>query len=225
MKGIAFSDTHGQHEMLNQYLYDPEFTKDVELIIFTGDESVDKDPFSNEFVTKEFLKWYDELPFKYKIYIAGNHSTAMAKGLIDMKEYPSIIHLENSSVDIEGIKIWGSPYSLAYGTGWAYQLKHTKALNLWSTIPADVDIILTHGPCKYIGDTGTEGTSAGDKTLFNVVRQREPKFFMCGHFHDMQKYGMYNYGVYQNWGITFINSTVTDLRYNVINPPIKFEVE
>jgi hypothetical protein len=52
-----------------------------------------------------------------------------------------------------------------------------------SIIPNHVDIVMTHGPSKYILDTATDGQSAGCEHLRHAIERVKPKLHCFGHIH------------------------------------------
>ena len=56
-----------------------------------------------------------------------------------------IHYLQDSSVTIGGLKIWGSPWTLFF-FDWAFNLYEDQLREKWEEIPEDTDIIVTHGP-------------------------------------------------------------------------------
>lgn len=73
----------------------------------------------------------------------------------------------NSSVTIEGYKIWGSPYSLEHW-GKGFQLPPERSHQMWSLIDANADIVVTHGPSYGHGDL-VKGIHVGDLVLFKKI--------------------------------------------------------
>jgi hypothetical protein len=61
---------------------------------------------------------------------------------------------------------------------WAYNVG-TKA----SIVPNNVDIVMTHGPPKYILDSTYEGRSAGCEHLRHAIERVQPKLHCFGHVH------------------------------------------
>lgn len=93
-------------------------------------------------------------------------------------------------------KIYASPYTPGYGTS-AFQYPTGSdrfnppgttppwARNVGtetSIIPENVDIVMTHGPPKYILDE-TAGGSAGCEHLRNAIVRVKPKLHCFGHIH------------------------------------------
>lgn len=179
-----FSDSHGFHDSLI-------IPSNVDLVIFSGDESNSSSPAINEFEARKFLDWYSKLPIKYKVFVAGNHSTAIAKGLITKKDFDNlgIIYLENESVTIEGLKIYGSPFTPTFGN-WAFMKARDKLFTIWEDIPQDTDIIVIHGPPRTILDLSYNRSNelefCGCRSLYNRVRFINPRFCMFGHIHNTQ---------------------------------------
>ena len=60
-------------------------------------------------------------------------------------------------VEIDGIKIWGSPIT-PYFYGWAYNRNRGEEIKKhWDLIPDDIDILVTHGPAFGIMDKAGNG--------------------------------------------------------------------
>lgn len=180
MRILGFSDTHGLHR---QFL--PSDFEGVDMLIFAGDCSNKKSPTLNEAECRNFLEWYDKIPVKYKIFVAGNHDTSIEAGLVKPEEYLSLIYLEHQSVIIEGIKIFGSPYVKKFGN-WAFMKKEQELHPYWGSIPKDTDILITHGPPYGILDLGREEhlEYCGDRTLRQYVEDINPKHMLFGHVHN-----------------------------------------
>lgn len=135
------SDTHSFHNLL-------EIPLGIDIVIFSGDESNPFEVYKNEPECKDFITWFGNLPIKNKIMVAGNHSAFISKFTKEFKElcrHFNIIYLENESVEIEGLKIWGSPISPTFGD-WYFMKSRDKMQKLWENIPDDTDILITHTP-------------------------------------------------------------------------------
>jgi Icc-related predicted phosphoesterase len=221
---LVISDTHGKHSRLDQYLFDPEFIKDVDLIIHAGDASNTKTNAINNNELRDFFEWYSDINIPTKIFVPGNHDTSWEAGMIKEYEYPDINVLNHESIVIDDIKIFGSPYTPTYGTGWAYNKARHKIGEYWSEIPSNTDILVTHGPPKGILDlthlNGSTFESVGCKSLLNKVFTLDNlKYHLFGHIHDEKYIINSGYRIINN--TVFINASMTDLSYNLINIPIK----
>lgn len=70
----------------------------------------------------------------------------------------SCIYLQDSSVTLYGIKVYGTPWQPWFG-GWAFNLERGETiLEKWNLIPNDADIVMSHGPplglIKFIEKNG-----------------------------------------------------------------------
>lgn len=203
-----FSDTHNLHRQINV----PE---GIDIAIFTGDCSNPFDVFRNLPEAEDFIKWYSELNIPCKIFIAGNHDAAFAKGRITRSQLfdLGIIYLENEGVEIDGIKIWGSPITPTFGN-WYFMKPRHKMHELWSHIPDDTDIIVTHGPPKGILDLSIDRDNnldqCGCASLVKHVERIRPRYVMFGHIHNVAH--IKNAGTYQcpNTGTVYSNGSCVE---------------
>lgn len=208
MKIVAISDTHGLHHQLQLPKGD--------ILLHSGD--VAKRGSEQEIVA--FLNWFSQQDFQYKIFIAGNHDfyfeetpAAAIAALIPA----NVIYLNDSGVTIEGINIWGSPVQPRF-FDWAFNRDRGADIDRhWQLIPENTDILLTHGPPKGILDKTFQGLEVGCEMLLNRIEQIQPKYNVFGHIHE-------GYGQVTKNNIHFINASVVNLRYMVVNPPVEFEM-
>ncbi len=90
----------------------------------------------------------------YKIFVAGNHDWLFETNNRFRPKFAdkTIIYLQDSSVEIEGLKIYGSPWQPRF-FDWAFNLNRGAELaEKWKLIPDDTDILITHGPPNGILD-------------------------------------------------------------------------
>ena len=214
---LHISDTHTYHDLLKIPL-------GLDMIIHSGDCSNPRDPYNNEPEVRDFIDWYKEIPVKHKIYVAGNHDTSIEKGLVTKKDFEDagIIYLENESVVIEGIKIFGSPHTPNFGN-WAFMKERTKLERFWRlAIDEDVNIVVTHGPPKGILDKSYDQRNnmeaCGDKSLLNRILEVQPSYSLFGHIHNTKD--IVNAGI-QKLSVcnTFFSngSVVTDGRFGKLS--------
>lgn len=211
MKKITFiSDTHGRHYKM---------TNDItggDIIIHAGDVS-NRGLISE---IKDFMDWFGQLPYKHKIFIAGNHDF----GFEDIRhsnepgiEIPEgITYLEDDSVTIDGIKIYGSPWQ-PWFHDWAFNAHRGEAIaEKWKMIPDDVDILITHGPPHGILDKTERLMTVGCENLYKRVFEVKPKIHVFGHIHE-------GYGMREIDDVIFINASALDAHYLYSNKPIDLE--
>jgi hypothetical protein len=101
---------------------------------------------------------------------------------------------------IDGVRFWGAPWQPAFN-GWAFNLPRGPELAAkWALIPADVEVLVTHGPAAGCGDRSSTGGRSGCAELRERVRVVRPKLHLFGHIHE-------DGGVVVEDGTTFVNCT------------------
>ena len=230
LRFVCLSDTHSKHLQIKNL---PK----GDVLLHSGDFSYGGETSEIE----AFTEWLGTLDFKYKVVIAGNHEVSFdlerEKSLklkffgegtnFNFADYKAklgnCIYLEDSAVTIEGIKIYGSPHQPTFHD-WGFNREEEERKRLWSLIPEDTDILLTHGPPYDIMDLCFSGAKAGCRILRDEVLNRvKPKYHIFGHIHEAN-------GVEEIDGVTFINASTCNLRYkpknaiHVFDLPIKNQV-
>lgn len=211
MKFICFSDTHGQEEDLK--------IPKGDVIICAGDFS-SRGQLDDVEIFGEFLS---SLPHKYKIVIAGNHDKAFEYANRKSRKIFSskgIIYLEDSYTIINGLKIYGSPWQPEFNN-WAFNLpRRSVALrNKREMIPADTDILVTHGPPKGILDQ-VDKRGVGCEELQDVISKKlkNLRHHVFGHIHS-------DFGEKKFGKTTFHNVSVLSESYELVNPVTIFDFE
>ena len=201
LKIWVISDTHTLHDQLE--------VPQVDCVIHCGDSTNSKDLIQNEIEFLSFLEWYEKLPIKHKVLIAGNHDGSLTKLYIkDQLKEKGIIYLENSYCSIDGVSIYGSPYTPTFGT-WYFMSPREKIYKHWEHL-SPVDILVTHGPPKTVLDIALRDNlydCVGDSSLLKKVCEIEPKYHLFGHIHDNNR--VQNGGIRKlnNLDTTFINAS------------------
>ena len=208
MRFVAISDTHGKHNFE---------LPEGDVLLHAGDVS------SRGLKTEiqRFLDWFAGLDYTYKIFIAGNHDFFFEEASADDIQAmipPELIYLNDSGVEIAGIHIWGSPIQ-PWFYDWAFNRQRGPAIQKhWDLIPANSDIVITHGPVFGIHDRTVSGLPVGCEDLLPVIQRIKPKVHLCGHIHEA-------YGSRQVGETLYLNASILDVRYTIANPPIVFDVD
>lgn len=200
MKIVAISDLHG---------YLPDIPK-CDLLLIAGDicPAIDHSfKFQRNWLTNEFCHWINKTPARNIAFIAGNHDwyfenvqdhARYYKEKMN-KDYPNFVqfpkkarYLQDSSVVIDGLKIYGSPWQPMF-CGWAFNLTEAQLNDKFKCIPDDVDVLITHGPPNGYGDVvGTEASTSntygndmtfGSTSLLTHVERAGPRLHVFGHIH------------------------------------------
>jgi Predicted phosphoesterases, related to the Icc protein len=204
MKIVAISDTHGQHRKLKLPKGD--------IIIHAGDISKRGHPVEIE----DFLDWFSNLKFQHKVFIAGNHDFFLEQAhpnIINGMIPKNVVYLNDSGVEIDGLKVWGSPIT-PYFHNWAFNRERGAEIKKhWDLIPDDTDILITHGPPFGILDETVYSKRTGCEELLLRVYQIQPEYHIFGHIHE-------DYGMLAKREITFVNASVLDDHYELVNDTV-----
>lgn len=223
MKIVFVSDTHLTHD--KEHFPNVTFPEipPGDMIIHAGDAT-----FIGDIEQMQcFIEWYGSLPHKHKVYCAGNHEVGLERDPV-VRQYAlnlmaanGIDYVENSSIVVDGLKIYGSPCT-PFFYDWAFVHKGEAIKPFWDAIPNDTDILVTHGPPLSVGDIvgRNGGLNVGCPYLLDAVRRVEPLIHVFGHVHGGR-------GVYKLPGLktTFINAAICDEHYRPNNLPFSIELK
>ena len=207
-KICAISDTHIQH-------YDLKIPK-CDIFIFAGDA---------EIRALDELHMFNDLlgtiNTKYCITIAGNHDTYLQKiGQAWCEHlFTNAIYLQDKEVTIEGLKIYGSPWTPTF-MSWAFMKPRRSAdlSNVWKQIPENLDILIGHGvPYKILDKSYYENEHVGCEVLQREIFNKMPKIYIGGHIHE-------GHGYIEKEGVKFYNVSILDEKYKLVNKPTIIEI-
>lgn len=195
MKIIAISDTHGEMFVNN--------IPECDILLHCGDISPVKDHsliYQREWLFNSFIPKLSLIPAKNIVFIAGNHdyflyhSSVNRKNHIIKEKLPKNVHyLCDESVDINGITIHGTPWSVLPTWArkgfpvWNFAERDNVLANTYVNIPLDLDILITHGPAYGFSDTIMEYNkleNLGSKSLTAALLKAKPKYVFSGHIHS-----------------------------------------
>lgn len=233
---VCISDTHNKHKQVD--------LPPGDLLVHAGDFS----SYGYKHELESTISWFKKNASKYThgiVFIAGNHDRSVdpvkwreyedhdlmktyvegekiswVKEQLDALKDTNIHYLENSSVVINGIKIWGSPYSPSFNRArWAFNADRGDEIKaIWDTIPNDADIVLAHGPVAYKLDFTEYGREyVGCEDLRKVIERVKPKLFVSGHIHE-------SYGIEESTDTIYVNASICNLRYEPSNLPIIIKI-
>lgn len=209
MKTVFISDTHGQHRKLGQL---PQ----ADLLIHSGDLSRRGEVHE----INDFITWFAEQDFRYKVFIAGNHDFYFEDEIAEQIKKslpPNTYYLCDSGVTIEGINFWGSPVTPTF-FNWAFNKDRGKEIMAhWNKIPKNTDILITHGPPFGILDRTKADLNVGCEDLLSKINIIKPKYHLFGHIHEA-------YGMHQTAHTAYINGSTLNEYYAITNEPVLFDV-
>lgn len=216
MRVVAISDTHGMHEQLD--------LPDGDVLVHAGDYSCRGD--GEEFLA--FCAWFAAQPFRHKLLTPGNHDIVLEKdpGSVLPQLPREITLLQDRALTLEGVPFYGSPWTPRYGY-WSFMLDRGEPLReRWSKIPAETQVLITHGPPYGHGDfvpgyLGRPGRAVGCLELLQAVARVQPAWHVYGHIHE-------GYGISQSDevpGTRFVNAALCEADYHSLREPLVFDVE
>jgi predicted phosphodiesterase len=160
---VVVSDTHDRHHGLSPL-------PPCDLFIHCGDILMTGRFFSQRSALKKlnhFNQWLGGIPAKQRVVIAGNHDKQIASLGLENTQHllTNCKYLENTSMEYEGLSIWGTPLSKGKSPNRAFQSRefHSETIE---KCPSRVDILITHGP------------------LPEIESKVEHKLHLCGHNHN-----------------------------------------
>lgn len=214
MRIVCISDTHNCNGQID--------VPDGDMLIHSGDATITG---TVEEITR-FNAWFLSLPHKHKIFVAGNHdwlferNSELGRTLLSTK----IVYLQDSECEIEGLKIFGSPWQPRF-YDWAFNLmRGSEIAEKWKLIPNDIDILITHGPPNGILDEvprewGIDNTGREElrKRVEEIAEFGRLKLHVFGHIHC-------GYGTREEFDVTFVNASNCDEQYHPTQPPIVVDI-
>jgi len=230
MKICFISDTHTYHDAV-------KIPNGIDILVHCGDNTI----YGEDWEMRNFITWFGNQKPKHKIFINGNHEMMVWKRSLDKggitkqmvdnhnKYHMTNIHyLEESGVEIEGLKFWGSPYTPEF-FDWAYMYsRNGEGKDIWAKIPEDTDILITHGPPETMLDRVKPvahyySPLGGCPYLLEKVAEVKPKIHAFGHIHH--EYGTRRPANPKYAETLFVNASTCDGRYVPKHPPIVVDTE
>lgn len=227
-KIIATSDTHG---------YLPKIGS-CDIFIHAGDICPLRDHSvarQRTFLDGPFKEWLWKIDARSTFWCGGNHDFALADQA--NHEYTNILRvilnnpknhrgvfwylqdnsqMETGYFDNEAtfMNVWGSPWvNMEEFPGWAFSRSEADLEKIYSQIPADTDILITHGPPYGYGDYA-HGQHLGSPSLLRKVLEVQPKYHFFGHIHE-------GFGEYQIGATRAFNVSYLDGNYQVAHDPVE----
>lgn len=167
----------------------PEIPR-CDLVLIAGDicpaEDHDKE-YQMSWIQSSFGPWMNSLPAREIVWIAGNHDfVTEAEDFSDIVGSLPGIYLQDSETVFDGLRIWGSPWinTVAHGFDWAWETDEKGMKEVFSRVPEETDIMLTHSPLYGYGDRCQSGQRVGSESLLEEVRRVEPRLLVSGHIHE-----------------------------------------
>lgn len=206
MRIVLISDTHGLHRQLE--------VPSGDVLIHAGDFTFYSKP---PFVVSDFNAWLGSLPHRHKVVIPGNHEFILEEPR-NRGAITNAILLVDSGVEIEGLKIWGSPVTPLYGGAFGKSNAADRKRH-WACIPKNTDILITHGPPFAILDHGPRSERhEGCPELREAVLWARPRVHVFGHIHA-------GYGTLQMTDTFFVNASLLGEDGGLSRKPVVIDLQ
>lgn len=169
------------------------------------------------------IRWLASLPCPV-ILISGNHDWFFYHAGPEVSQHfilgcgaKNIFYLQDDFMLFKELTIYGSPWQ-PWFYNWAFNAHRGPEIRKhWDKIP-ECDILITHGPPHGICDRSYGGgPTLGCQDLMDAVLRTKPKLHVFGHIH-----GGYGEKIFN--GTTFVNASVVNEQYKLVNSPIIFEL-
>ncbi|MCA9711166.1 MAG: metallophosphatase domain-containing protein [Myxococcales bacterium] len=175
MRVVCISDTHGRHARVQ--------LPSADVLVHAGD-ATQRGGFDELEAT---FDWMAAQAVSHRLFVAGNHdlcceqrperarAAAAARGITYLCDEPATV---------AGLRVWGSPITPRF-RDMAFNRERGAAIaEHWAAIPEGLDLLVTHGPPKGVGDRMFLGLRVGCEDLLARVRRVQPRAHVFGHIHE-----------------------------------------
>lgn len=207
MKVAAISDLHG---------LDVPDVPACDLLIVAGDCLHDRDAFG---------EWLQRQPAETIVGIAGNHDYLALSDPAGVRDLPWI-YLEDEGVVVDGVKVWGSPWSVRFGS-WAFMASEDQLAQMWALIPDDTEILVVHGPPHGVLDKAWRDHVGSISLRTRLRGLLDLRLFVCGHIHE--SYGETHLPIHTSYPADMrwlhcVNASVPNFQTGKLNPPVVIDL-
>lgn len=190
---LHLSDTHGCHRRLRDL---PE----ADVVIHSGDFTMN----GSEAEAIDFMNWFCDLPYRYKIFICGNHDDCLYEASIDGLD-DNVNYLCNSGIEIEGLKFYGVPMFME-------DCITDRQSRNYASIPNDTEVLITHSPAYGILDFDDDINYGSEEILEIIPILHNLKAHLFGHIHARN-------GIMEQNGVIFSNGAIMNADYTILIRP------
>lgn len=219
---LTATDSCIQHLRFQLWLHDQKYTKKI---VISGNHDKRMETLGYNSIQRQYEELGEDYlcdsgtEFEYQDKIPCNFCRTRAQCVSDP--------LFCNSPTKKKLKIWGSPWTLTFpGINpkcTAFTGDEKLLASKFSMIPDDIDILVTHGPPKFIMDeinSGPYPENAGSVSLMNKVKDSNIKIHVFGHIHE--GYGYEELAKIKNSHVfKMANCSHVNERYEPVNKPIR----
>jgi Icc-related predicted phosphoesterase len=191
-----------------------------DVLLVTGDVCPVSDhrlEFQRRWLEGPFTDWLARADAGAIVGIAGNHDFVAEADAALMRELPWTYLCDETAV-VDGLTVHGSPWVPTFRE-WAFMRDDSELEEVWTRIPADVDVLVTHGPPFGHGDLVVDGRRAGSATLARRLGELPRlRLHVFGHIHEaggsLDRLG----------GASLANVSHVDFDYRPALAPVVFDL-
>lgn len=167
---------------------------DIDLAVIAGDLCPETGVIEQTMWLQTEFKWW-LARFPKAVWVAGNHDYCYDKSpmlIAGLEQFgPDYYYLRDAGCEVDGLSVWGSPWSLPFGN-YSFYCREGEMARRYEGIPGKLDVLVSHGPPKGCGDLTHDGWHTGSRSLLHVIEERQPPLAVVGHIHESR--GVYNIG-------------------------------
>ncbi len=162
-------------------------------------------------VIRDFNDWLGELPYRHKAFVPGNHDGFLEGDGAARELLSNATVLINEGVVFDGLRIWGTPITPLSSGAFGMPGRAERA-RVFSAIPKDIDVLVTHVPPFEICDHTAGELNGGCPELLTAVLRVAPKLRVFGHVHAA-------HGLERIDGTTFVNASLLGPDGDIAHAP------
>ena len=221
----------------------PYICDEFDLMLICGDVCPANQPhvfyFQFQWMKSVFATYIKDLPFKdenSKVFMVfGNHDFfdfANDEVIHEIEKSCDgrlkILNLETETFSCDGksVKVFGSPWCHQF-YDWAFMTSDDMLRKKYDKyMPEDADIFISHDAPYELNELGAvhynDGSlkkDVGNKPLRDIILERKPKYFFCGHIHT----GNHDFKEINEF-TKAANVSILNERYEWFSEPLKFEI-
>ena len=226
---VFVSDTHTMHAQTTQHIV----AASADILVHAGDFSST----GKRSEIADFADWCSMLLkkgyVKHVVVVAGNHDILLdstcapysrrddpdgQRQCIERIRAAGVVYLCDSGATVAGLRFYGIPWTPRF-FDWAFQVDSPgQDEDVFGKVPADLDVLVTHGPPYGIGDLVPRGERTGSRAHLRTIERLKPRVNVFGHIHE--GYGM----TVTPWGTLCINASTCTGDYKPHNRPIVLDM-
>ena len=131
---------------------------------------------------------------------------------------PCVHVLLHESLVLDGVLFFGSPWTPPF-MQWHFMAPEQRLAAMYEAMPAEVDVLATHGPPYGVLDPGWQAAHVGSTALASAISVRNVQHHVFGHLHAAGG------RMLQQEHTTFYNVAACNDAYVLVNQPRVFDVQ